>query len=71
MKLLKFLSLASLALFPMAPSSVSESARPTQLETESLCGQDQSYCGRCGDNYCAKQCGETATSCPQDCGTQA
>lgn len=28
-----------------------------------------SMCGRCGDGYCAKQCGETATSCPRDCGT--
>ena len=26
-------------------------------------------CGRCGDGYCAKQCGETAKSCPRDCGT--
>jgi uncharacterized low-complexity protein len=25
-------------------------------------------CGKCGDGYCAKQCGETATSCPRDCG---
>ena len=25
-------------------------------------------CGKCGDGYCAKQCGETATSCPKDCG---
>lgn len=26
-------------------------------------------CSRCGDGYCAKQCGETAASCPKDCGT--
>ena len=25
-------------------------------------------CGKCGDGYCAKQCGETAKSCPADCG---
>ncbi len=25
-------------------------------------------CSKCGDGYCAKQCGETATSCPKDCG---
>ncbi|MEO7672571.1 MAG: hypothetical protein ABIU09_00660 [Pyrinomonadaceae bacterium] len=25
-------------------------------------------CGKCGDGYCAKQCGETATTCPRDCG---
>jgi uncharacterized low-complexity protein len=26
-------------------------------------------CGRCGDGQCVPQCGETASSCPQDCGT--
>jgi hypothetical protein len=25
-------------------------------------------CGRCGDGQCVRQCGETATSCPADCG---
>ncbi len=25
-------------------------------------------CGKCGDNYCNPRCGETATSCPRDCG---
>lgn len=25
-------------------------------------------CGRCGDGYCAKQCGENAKNCPRDCG---
>ena len=25
-------------------------------------------CGRCGDGQCVKSCGETATSCPVDCG---
>lgn len=25
-------------------------------------------CGRCGDNFCNPRCGETATSCPKDCG---
>jgi hypothetical protein len=25
-------------------------------------------CGRCGDGQCVKSCGETATSCPADCG---
>ena len=27
-----------------------------------------SRCGRCGDGQCVKSCGETATSCPVDCG---
>lgn len=25
-------------------------------------------CGKCGDGQCVRQCGETATSCPIDCG---
>ena len=25
-------------------------------------------CGRCGDGQCVKSCGETATTCPVDCG---
>ncbi len=25
-------------------------------------------CGRCGDGQCVKSCGETALSCPVDCG---
>lgn len=25
-------------------------------------------CGKCGDGQCVKSCGETATSCPIDCG---
>lgn len=25
-------------------------------------------CGRCGDGQCVKSCGETALSCPIDCG---
>jgi hypothetical protein len=27
-----------------------------------------SACGKCGDGYCNPRCGETATSCPRDCG---
>jgi len=25
-------------------------------------------CGKCGDGQCVKQCGETAQTCPKDCG---
>ena len=41
------------------PASVcaSEAAEPVDL-----------MCGKCGDNYCNPSCGETATSCPRDCG---
>lgn len=29
---------------------------------------ETSACGRCGDGYCNKRCGETAQTCPKDCG---
>ena len=25
-------------------------------------------CGKCGDGSCVASCGETATTCPRDCG---
>ncbi len=25
-------------------------------------------CGKCGDGYCNPRCGETAKTCPRDCG---
>ena len=28
----------------------------------------EAMCGKCGDGYCNPRCGETATSCPKDCG---
>jgi hypothetical protein len=49
--------LIALAFLVMAwPAAVAGADEPTGL------------CGRCGDGYCAAQCGETATSCPKDCG---
>ena len=29
---------------------------------------EQAMCGKCGDGFCNPHCGETATSCPADCG---
>jgi len=29
---------------------------------------ETSACGRCGDGYCNKRCGETALNCAKDCG---
>ncbi|MCA1714596.1 MAG: hypothetical protein LC715_05600 [Gammaproteobacteria bacterium] len=29
---------------------------------------ETSACGKCGDGHCTPQCGETAQSCPKDCG---
>lgn len=33
-------------------------------------GAEDLLCGKCGDRFCSPQCGETATSCPEDCGGQ-
>lgn len=30
--------------------------------------QTAAACGKCGDGFCAAQCGETAANCPKDCG---
>jgi len=35
------------------------------------CATETTACGRCGDGQCVKSCGETATSCPQDCGVES
>ena len=45
-------------------------AAPVCLSSEApALGDDGgSMCGRCGDGYCNPRCGETATSCPRDCG---
>lgn len=70
MKLLKFLPLLSLMLFPLASSSTQELPQPVLPGTEISC-QDQAMCGRCGDGFCSKTCGENSTNCPADCGSVA
>lgn len=41
-----------------------------QLSGKAACETTQTAaaCGRCGDGFCAVQCGETAENCPKDCG---
>jgi hypothetical protein len=68
MKLLKFLPLLSLVMFPLAPAGVEQLPQPLLSDTEAVACQDSLMCGRCGDGQCVKSCGETATSCPRDCG---
>ena len=69
MKVLKSLGLLSLALFPLTSTSV-EVSQPALAET--LCSSESAEsCGRCGDGYCAPGCGETAASCPKDCGIES
>ena len=43
---------------PVAPVCTAEVADETA----------DAMCGKCGDGYCNPRCGETATSCPPDCG---
>jgi hypothetical protein len=69
MKLLKVLSVMSLALFPLAPVSVEALSQPALAESQATPCPEQELCGKCGDGYCAAQCGETERSCPKDCGT--
>lgn len=53
-------AVAAAALF--APSVMATWPAPAERACES------SACGRCGDGYCNKRCGETAANCPRDCG---
>lgn len=46
-----------------APSVMATSPNASQPSCEN------GACGRCGDGFCNKRCGETAASCPGDCGT--
>ena len=41
-------------------------AVPAGASSERAC--ETGACGRCGDGYCSKRCGETAANCPKDCG---
>jgi hypothetical protein len=58
-KLFQTLSAAMLISFALVPYAFSGTS-PTPAPAPA--------CGKCGDGYCAKQCGETAQSCPKDCG---
>jgi hypothetical protein len=48
---------------------------PSSMATTSLIENAASVevgaCGKCGDGYCNKRCGETALSCPKDCGVSS
>lgn len=51
----------ALALGTFVPSSMAT----TSLEKDA--SAEVGACGKCGDGYCNKRCGETAASCPKDC----
>lgn len=61
---LSLLSLCCLLLISGATTVIAESAAPADSKTSVAAER----CGRCGDGSCVKSCGETAQSCPIDCG---
>jgi hypothetical protein len=67
MKVIKMLCLMSVAVFPLTPASVELQPLMT-APAECASTSQENFCGRCGDGQCVKSCGETATSCPVDCG---
>jgi hypothetical protein len=72
MKIRKFssISIVAFALFAAialyAPSSIA-----VDESGNSACATETNACGKCGDGYCNKRCGETTSSCPKDCGGSA
>ena len=69
----KLLLAASSVLVLAFASFTDQGSAKSQVSPErgSICEishEGASLCGKCGDGYCAKQCGETARSCPADCG---
>ncbi len=51
-----------------AANAGNQMAGKAACETEQTSGVAAAACGRCGDGFCAVQCGETAKNCPKDCG---
>lgn len=61
-------SVALLLLTFMMGATVSAGVGESILGKQSTA--EAAACGRCGDGYCAKQCGENAQNCPKDCGVE-
>lgn len=52
-----------MGLGPNDPPGLAKTSNESGKQT-----QPAKACGRCGDGQCVRQCGETPTSCPKDCG---
>lgn len=67
-KLLAPLFMLALVLAPFMSTS-GGGAQPVGAceELASASAEAANACGRCGDRYCATQCGENAVNCPKDC----
>jgi hypothetical protein len=61
---LSLLFLCSLLLISGATSLLAEAAASNDAKASVAAER----CGKCGDGSCVKSCGETALSCPIDCG---
>ncbi len=70
MKIWKFssISIVAFVLFAVTALFVPSSMAVNDVEN-SACATETNACGKCGDGYCNKRCGETALSCPKDCGS--
>lgn len=70
MKIWKF---SSISIFAFVLFAVVALYAPSTIAVDdagnSACATETNACGKCGDGYCNKRCGETALSCPKDCGT--
>jgi hypothetical protein len=60
--------LSMLGLLLAAAMSISVAAAGTPGVGKACDRPEVAACGKCGDGFCAKQCGETAENCPKDCG---
>lgn len=69
------LSLLLIALFLTVPALAEEAKTQDEGKTSVVAERVEqakapapARCGKCGDGQCVPQCGETAQSCPRDCG---
>lgn len=67
MSLLLGILLGSLLMVGSAIPSATAGSLPA-VKAACATTQTAAACGRCGDGFCAAQCGETAENCPKDCG---
>lgn len=64
---MRMIGASLLSIVFLSVTAVAFGATPSQ---NGECATTTAACGKCGDGYCAKQCGETAKSCPADCGVE-